>query len=287
MDDYKIAAVLITHNRLNFLKELVNGLKNQTRKPDKIFVIDNASTDGTEEWLVNQEGLTVIRQDNLGSSGGQYTGIKKAYEQNYDWIWVMDDDVEPEPDCLEKLLNVNNDKALVRAPLRYTPENKPFLYEAISYNLTNPFKSFWIEIVSEEHLNLEEIPAAGITFEGPLIHKEVVKKVGLPEKKFFIFADDTEFFIRVMKQNYNSIIVKNAVLRRKLTFDAYPKNFTWKHYYTIRNLTAIDVLHGSAAVRLLRPVGYLIKWLFRCRKPKDIAVVFKAFIDGYFYKSDN
>jgi rhamnopyranosyl-N-acetylglucosaminyl-diphospho-decaprenol beta-1,3/1,4-galactofuranosyltransferase len=70
-----IAAVVVTRNRLALLQECVAALRAQTRKPDVIYIIDNASDDGTADWLKGQGDLTVIRQENLGSSGGQYAGV--------------------------------------------------------------------------------------------------------------------------------------------------------------------------------------------------------------------
>lgn len=104
MNNYKVAACVVTFNRIKFLKEIIPALKNQTRKPDKIFVIHNSGTDGTAEWLAEQTDLTVITQPNVGSSGGQYTAFKTAFEAGFDWIWIMDDDVVPRPECLENLL---------------------------------------------------------------------------------------------------------------------------------------------------------------------------------------
>jgi GT2 family glycosyltransferase len=92
----KIAVVLVTYNRLYLLKECLTSLRKQTYKPDKIIIINNDSTDGTTDWLDEQTDLEVIHQANLGGAGGFYTGIKLAYEQGFDFIWVMDDDVEPE-----------------------------------------------------------------------------------------------------------------------------------------------------------------------------------------------
>ena len=80
--DTRVAAVAVTFNRLEFLKELITSLKNQSRTPDEIIIVNNSSTDGTEEWLAEQDGLTVIKQGNTGSSGGQYTAYKTAYEQS-------------------------------------------------------------------------------------------------------------------------------------------------------------------------------------------------------------
>lgn len=55
-----IAAAIVTHNRLELLKLSINSLRAQTRKPDEIIIINNASTDGTTEWLAGQEGLFVV-----------------------------------------------------------------------------------------------------------------------------------------------------------------------------------------------------------------------------------
>ena len=89
---YKIAAVVVTYNRLALLQECITSLRNQTRKLDEIIVVNNSSTDGSFEWLNLQNDLAVITQENSGSAGGQHTGIKTAYEHGHDWIWCMDDD---------------------------------------------------------------------------------------------------------------------------------------------------------------------------------------------------
>jgi GT2 family glycosyltransferase len=136
-------------------------------------------------------------------------------------------------------------------------------------------------------LNESKIPAVGITFEGPLFHRSLVEKIGLPEKKIFIFGDDTEFFIRAWKTGWKIFVYRDAKLNRKLNPETDLTKFTWKTYYMIRNIIAIDVLHGNLAVRLIRPFGYLLRWLNRAKTPDDKKIVWKAFVDGYFYKSIN
>ena len=76
----KIATVVVTYNRLELLKDCIESLRNQTRKIDEIFVINNSSTDGTEEWLSRQNDLTTITQPNTGGAGGFYTGTKTDAE---------------------------------------------------------------------------------------------------------------------------------------------------------------------------------------------------------------
>jgi GT2 family glycosyltransferase len=279
-----ICAVVVTYNRIELLKELINSLRSQTIKLEKIIIVNNGSLDYTGNWLAQQKDLYVIEQENTGSSGGQYTGIKSAYELNMEWIWVMDDDVIPELNCLEKLIQKISYNR-IHAPLRYSNENIPYLNDVKYFNLTNPFKSLWQGILTNKDIVEEYISAEGITFEGPIFHRSLIEKIGLPEKNFFIYGDDTEFFIRAKKSGFDIYIVRDAKSHRKLPVSDLREKFDWKHYYIIRNIIAIDVIHGNLAVRLFRPIGYFIKWLFRCHNTDNLKITFKAFIDGYFYKS--
>ncbi len=281
-----VAVVLITFNRLELLKEVLGGIKKQTHPIEEIIVVNNGSTDGTTEWLAAQDGIRVINQENVGSSGGQYTGIEAASKAGTQWIWTMDDDVVPAPDCLEKLLIPEGD-ALVRAPLRYAADGDVFYNDVKKMNLNNPFSSIWDGIINKDDLKQEYIEAEGITFEGPLFASTYVEKIGLPEKKFFIYADDTDYMIRLVKAGAKCIIVRDAKLQRKLPVPKVDISLNWKSYYMVRNIIAIDRMHGELLVSLLRPFAYLISWTGRCKSMKEFKTVWKAFVDGYFYKSEN
>jgi GT2 family glycosyltransferase len=115
----------------------------------------------------------------------------------------------------------------------------------------------------------------------------LVDKIGFPEKNFFIFADDTEYFIRAKKADYDMFIVKSAKMDRLLPAPNLENDFTWKHYYIIRNIIACDVMHSNLITRTLRPLFYTLKWLNRANTKEDRKTVWKALKDSYFYKSGN
>ena len=282
----QVATVVVTFNRLELLKKVVNGLRNQTKKIDQIIVVNNNSSDGTLEWLNLQKDIITITQENVGSSGGQFTGAKTAFEMGFEWIWQMDDDVVADSDCLENLL-LNSEINLVRVPLRITVNNDVFYNDIKKINITNPVKSIWKSMINKDDYCNETISIEGFTFEGPIFHRSIFEKIGFAEKKFFIYADDTEYSIRILKQKLKVILVKNAILRRQLPFPENEYIFNWKTYYIVRNLIAIDVLHGNFIVRWFRPFGYMLTWIFRCKNFDNIKTVLKAFKDGYFYKSEN
>jgi GT2 family glycosyltransferase len=279
----EVAAVLVTFNRLELLKSVYASLKNQSKKIDKIIIVNNGSTDGTSEWLSMQSDIEIINQSNTGSSGGQATGFRAAHEQGYEWIWEMDDDVVPASDCLEKMYAKRQENQIY-SPLRYSAEGGVFYNDTKEFNLTNPFKGFWKDIISENDVNQDYIPAIGITFEGAFFHRNVITKIGLPEQNIFIYGDDSEFFIRASKAGFRIGILTSAVANRLLPYTIEAQIHTPKLYYIIRNQILIDRLHGNSSVRLVRPLIYFAKWLLKAKTKEDIMNTFKAFKDGWNYK---
>ena len=187
-------------------------------------------------------------------------------------------------DCLENLL-LHCRADLVCVPLRITTDNNISYHDIKKINITNPVKNIWKSIPNIDDFQNEIIPIEGFTFEGPIFHRNVLEKIGFADKKFFIYADDTEYSIRALKQKIKACIIKKAVLKRQLPFPENAHKFDWKTYYIVRNLIAIDVLYGNFIVRWLRPFGYTLAWLLRGKNFTDIKTVLKAFKDGYFYKS--
>ena len=109
----KIAAVVVTFNRKEYLVKNIEALLAQVNAPMDILIIDNASTDGTEETIRHYMDAGQILYENtgenLGGAGGFNFGIRRAYEAGYDAIWIMDDDTYPHPDALEKFLQADKD----------------------------------------------------------------------------------------------------------------------------------------------------------------------------------
>ena len=184
-----IAAVVVTFNRLTLLKECIEGLRNQTHKLDSIIVINNGSTDGTDIWLNEQLDLHVIHQENLGGAGGFARGINEAYERDFEWIWVMDDDGLPNLDCLEKLL-IEKSNYKVIAPLVINTEHPKEVSFVNPLNLS--------DVISVQ--NKCRVIINWATFlNGILFNRYVIEKVGLPNKDLFIWGDEREYLHRILK----------------------------------------------------------------------------------------
>lgn len=303
----KITAVVVTYNRLELLKKSIQCLQaalEQVQRGDidcHICVINNGSTDGTHEWLDAQAGLEVVHQENVGGSGGFYTGIKKAYEEGADWIWCMDDDVFPKQHCLLSLLeevNKHVDEPLGILSPRRLLEGVVFTHEFQHFNFTNPLASMHGKKIKSYGLD-ETIEIVGCDFEGPFISRKVVETIGFPNKDLFIFCDDTEYCLRAHLAGFKLYYVPNALMDKHKffsndTWTTKNQKKKWKRFYQVRNEAYMNHHYGKNwCVRYLRSfiglLGYYIPALFsmpfsKAWEMKDLKVLWEAYQDGIHEK---
>ena len=289
----KITAVVVTFNRLELLKQGIECLRKQQKLTD-IIVVNNGSTDGTREWLDAQPGLLVVHQDNVGGSGGFYTGIERAYSEGADWIWCMDDDVFPRPDCLDRLLPYTDRPEVGILSPRRLLEGKVFTHEFRHFNFTNPVGSLHGRKLAKQQVN-QATEIVGADFEGPFISRRVVEKIGLPNRELFIFCDDTDYCLRTHLAGFKLLYIPEALMDKHKffsndTWTSRNRKKKWKRYYQVRNEAYLNHHYGrNFGVRYLRSfigvAGYIIPALLsmpftEAWQWKDLSMLWTAYQDG-------
>jgi GT2 family glycosyltransferase len=256
-----VAVVVVTHNRADLLAGMLAGLAAQTRRPDVVIVVDNASTDHTSEVLEAHAAgpealpLDVIHQENTGGAGGFHTGVRRAYDAGYDRVWLMDDDVVPAPDCLAVLMGVDEDCLIaVREDLSGALVEKA----AIDFDLRNPLavrpKRSAVDTVYADRASMPElVEVQNVAFEGFMVRRGVIEEIGLPDPSFFIFYDDAEYAVRARHAGRRIWAVRDAVLVRQLDFNQQHDLSGWKGYYMYRNLFVVHFRHGENVLVRLKP----------------------------------
>lgn len=290
----RIAAVVVTYNRIKYLKKCISALQGQTRPLDAIYVINNGSTDGTKEWLNQQNDLIVIHQENVGGSGGFYRGIQEAYQHGFDWIWTMDDDVNPTPTCLAELNKYTYmNQTGILCPQRIK-NGYIYIDEALKFNLSNPFKAIRQNLQIKDITDDAPIDIEGMAFEGPLISKKTIQKIGLPNKDLFILWDDTDYSYRAILANLKVKYIPSAILNKEDLSTASTNTIvlrSWKVSYALRNHIYFTHTYGkNKFFRIVYPRLVLLRYclgFLRHRmkrdgyyKRNDLQFILKAFHDG-------
>ena len=209
----KIAAVVVTYNRKELLKKCIQHILEQSVDSLDIVVIDNGSTDGTEKdihdiYADNEQVIYINTKENLGGAGGFSFGIKWAAKKGYDYLWIMDDDTIPEKNTLEEFLNA--DKALNGEYGFLSSYAKWIDGTACNMNVPRISNNSRVNIDDEFNYSLMQVESA--SFVSMFVKTEVVKKVGLPIKEFFIWADDVEYTRRISKQYPCYFVYKSQVV---------------------------------------------------------------------------
>ncbi|MDE6883844.1 MAG: glycosyltransferase family 2 protein [Lachnospiraceae bacterium] len=204
----EIAAVVVTYNRKALLSKCLNRILNQENISCDIVLIDNGSTDGTEEMIQNQyqrpEIIYKKVKVNLGGAGGFQYGVKYAAIQGYKFVWIMDDDTMPENNALFELVNAGH--AL--------DDNWGFLSSAVYWIdgkvcMANRPKVTLFSHVCADRCKQEVVSVIMSSFVSILVKTDVVREVGLPIGEYFIWTDDYEFSGRISR-NYPCYMIKRS-----------------------------------------------------------------------------
>ncbi|WP_153800200.1 glycosyltransferase family 2 protein [Foetidibacter luteolus] len=285
----KIAVVVVTYNRLNLLKDCINAIRSQTTAYEKLIVVNNGSTDETPAWLDSQGDLDVIHQKNVGSAGGFYTGVKYACEKEYDYIWLMDDDVMVSATALENLqegLNITGDfsfgcsKVISKDGVFINAPNIDDKMSAYNYPVWGQFAEHGI------------IRVKNATFVSVFINAAYLQQAGLPAKDFFIWGDDMDFTYRLSRVA-PGYFIGNSIATHFRADPSFPSILTEKderrismHYFNVRNNLYISRKYKSKKEMLL-DVLHCWKIIFYClflqKGLKKAGIYLKGFWAGLFF----
>ena len=245
-----VCAVIVTRDRVELLEECLAAVAGPTRPPDHVLVVDNASSDGTAEFVAGAHpGAELVRLErNEGGAGGFHEGMRRAAEGGFDWLWLMDDDTIPADDALERLLDAPADGAALLASKvvwtdgRIHPMNPPRLEMADMDAVVRGFGE-------------GAVPLRFCTFPSLLVRGDVPERYGLPRKEFFIWSDDIDFTARVLRSE-RGYFVPNSVAVHKTAAANAPWTGGDRFFYAVRN--GLWVVLGDALHPRERPFHLLV-----------------------------
>jgi rhamnopyranosyl-N-acetylglucosaminyl-diphospho-decaprenol beta-1,3/1,4-galactofuranosyltransferase len=297
----RVSAAVVTYNRGALLAECLQGLLAQTRPVDHVVVVDNASTDGTEE-LLGQRGLLdepriefVRLETNLGSSGGFARAIELA-RTDCDWLWVMDDDSEPGAEALERLL---------ASPWADDPGTAVLCQKVVNPDGTLQLGARGDLDGGVRHFTVEDYVDGAqcgySTFVGMLVRGDVARATEPPKAEFFIWCDDYEWCLRLRRHGALRLVAGSEIVhkdaghgfttRRMLVvnrvtgwnYGATPYSGFWRNLCGVRNYVWMRKHHmGEGPLRSVATVAqFMAKALLYDEKPlRRLPLIARAGLDG-------
>jgi GT2 family glycosyltransferase len=295
----RVCAVIVTYNRLALLKEAFAALLHQTRKVDSILIVDNGSTDGTADWLssVASASVQVVTQANLGCTGGFHTGLQAALATGADWLWCMDDDTVPDPDCLAGLL-------AAEAQYREEPNAAPLGWicsivrwkDGTAHRMNEPKVKGFLDW-GTNILRTKILPAQWCSFVSVAFSRQAVMECGLPLKNMFIWGDDVEYTGRMTVAGFAGLAALESGAEHKTATnyapdieDLSPENL-WRFRYAFRNdVVVLKTVHsrnrGKLYFQFAKMMLRRVFLLAQARKLRYLPMAMAEGFRGFFFPMD-
>jgi rhamnopyranosyl-N-acetylglucosaminyl-diphospho-decaprenol beta-1,3/1,4-galactofuranosyltransferase len=294
----RVVAAVVTFNRKELLAESLRAILAQEHPVEQVVVVDNASSDGTEDVpelrdpRVRYERL----ERNLGGAGGFAHAVSLARELDAEWIWLMDDDAEPPPPALRTLL---------AAP----PAADPGV-AAVVHRVVNPDGSLQpgargflrgrpVAMPESDYAGHPRVDYA--TFVGFCVRMAAARAIDPPKAEMFIWADDYEYCLRlrphgevrvvpespiVHKDVGEHFLTRRGALVNRVTGWSYGSTRYagfWKNIAGVRNYVWIqkEYLGESRLGAVVTVAQFVVKALLYDEKPlQRIPWIIRAGVDG-------
>ena len=228
----------MTWNGAALLERLLRSLREVKFPSFHIFVVDNASADGTAEMLSKQfPEVEVERLDkNIGYSAAINEGINRARAKGSNYMWIFNNDVVVEPDCLKELVAVMelDPNVGVAGPLVLDYSTGKVAHAGYKIDMwTGRMK----EYKSPRDGRAYEVDSAfGCS---NLVRMAVIDRIGGFDPHYNVYFDETDFNVRARKAGWKVVVAPSARVRHEES--ATMKNYlSRKALLLLRNLLRFE-----------------------------------------------
>jgi rhamnopyranosyl-N-acetylglucosaminyl-diphospho-decaprenol beta-1,3/1,4-galactofuranosyltransferase len=230
----RVVAVVVAYNRRDLLVEAMAALAAQTRKLDAIVVIDNASDDGSgDAALAALPTIDLVRlEKNTGGAGGFAAGIAHALaEHQPDWVWLMDDDTIPTPTAIEELL-----AGAKSIPDVTVAGSRVVWHDGQDHPMNTPRENPFAGVASKaqaRELGLLDVRSS--SFVSMLISVPRIREVGLPVADYFIWNDDFEYSVRLIRGHRGVFVPASIVVHKTKVLGSTDADPGARFFFEVRN----------------------------------------------------
>jgi GT2 family glycosyltransferase/SAM-dependent methyltransferase len=247
----KVSIIVLNWNGLVDTKECLESLQNVAYENKEIIVVDNGSSDGSQEYIRKNyhDVILLENNENLGYAEGNNRGIQVALEKGAEYIFLLNNDTLVDNDAIFKLIEISKTDARIGflGPKIY------YYSEPIRIWSAGGKLSKWFIHSGGKHIGYRKIDRG--QFEciketdyvsgcAILIKKSVFEQIGLFDPKFFCYYEEADLIVRSKRKGFKVIFVPKAKVWHKISssLGANTRKFI---YYQIRNRMLFTFKHTS------------------------------------------
>lgn len=232
----KIAVVVLNYKNREQTITCVKSIQNSSYQNIQIIVVNNDNDDELSEEIGKFRGILFIQsKDNLGYSGGNNLGIKKAFEEKADYIFILNPDTTIDSKAIENLaLAAERSSAGILGPKVLFDDKKTIWFAGGILDIANVLgKHRGVDERDSGQYDKEEETdyiTGGMFF----IKREVLEKIGLFDEKYFLYLEDSDLCLRAKRAGFKIFYAPKAVVYHK-NAQSTGLGSSLQDYYITRN----------------------------------------------------
>ena len=260
----KVSIITINWNGKEDTAECLESVKRLDYPNYEIVVVDNASADGSVEFLRERfpEVTYIENKENLGWTGGCNAGIEYAMKNEADYVFILNNDIVVDKDCLKELVKVaeSDSKIGFVGPRIYSyGEPEKILSPGVNvyYTLLRRKKG-----ERKDTGQLDKIKEVNwIDDMVLLVKRKVIENVGLYDPSYFMYFEDSDWCYRTKKSGFRILYVPTTKAWHKGSSSSGGHLNAFTAYYSTRNWILFIRKHFPKYYLILT-LPFLFKFIF-------------------------
>lgn len=229
----KIYVIIVTYKGKQWYDRCFASLRESTI-PVQTIVVDNASNDGTVEYIRNRfpEIHLIESKENLGFGRANNLAMRYALDNGCGYVFLLNQDTWIEPDAIEKLVKVHqqHDEYGILSPLHVAPDGKNL--NMLVDDGKNQYEKN-LDLLSDSLLGVckEVYPISYVNAAAWLLPRKTLETVGGFDPIYFHYEEDDDYLNRVYYHKLGVGLCPQAriVHDHSNLFDAMPVSKTRIH----------------------------------------------------------
>ena len=229
-----VYAITLNWNRCEDTVACLESLNDLTYPNKTLLLVDNASDDGTAEVVTSRfpDIEIIANEHNLGFAAGFNVGIRRAFDQGADFVFIINNDAIIEEDALSEMMSlVEDDVGLIAPKIYYASEPDRIwsvggMRQPMTIEMTGDAQG---EIDSEKWSSvLERDYLVGCAL---LISRRLYEKVGLFDERFYMYYEDSDLSLRARQAGFRLLLSPRSHVLHKVAISSNGKGSPFERYW--------------------------------------------------------
>lgn len=273
-----ISVIVVNYNGKHLLRDCLESLFEQSFRNIEVILVDNASRDGSLEYV--REAFPLVKiiplAQNIGFAGANNEGLRHAAG---DYIMLLNNDVKVEKDCLQNLCRaMEADQGIGIGATKMIVADRGVI-DSAGDGISTALRGFKRGEGLSVNLYNEQEFVFGACAGAAMYRRTMIEDIGFLDEDFFLIYEDTDLNLRAQLADWKVLYVPSAIVFHKVR-STIKEMSTKAIYYSLRNSEFVRMKNVPAAVFLIcfpsYLLGNLVEFLYFAVKYRKFSLYVRA-----------